>query len=296
MLSIGALSAATGVPAPTLRTWERRYGVPASLRKPSGHRLYAASVVEQLRKVARLLERGHRAGEALAFPAEALDAMLALPGAGAPVPVALKPAAGSSPPLDEMMSALQAFDREALLAHLRAGWARLGPLPFLEQWAGCFMTEVGDAWHTGRLEIRHEHFATACLAGFLREVREPFDRQASGRRVVAGTLPGDAHEGGLLMASVVLALHGRRVVYLGTGLPVPQLAGAAAGADAEAVAVSISASAKGAPARRALTALRATLPRRIALWMGGAGAPSEARGVERFADLEALDMRLSRGR
>jgi methylmalonyl-CoA mutase cobalamin-binding subunit len=293
VLSIGALSAATGIPVPTLRTWERRYDVPTPLRKPSGHRLYPASAVEHLRKVSRLLERGHRAGDVLAFPAAELDALLALPGsvAAARVP----PAEGTTTPVDEMLAAVRAFDREALLSHLRSGWVRLGPLPFLRDWAGRLMTAVGDGWHAGTLEIRHEHFATACLAGFLREVREPFDRQARGRLVVAATLPGDLHEGGLLMASVVLALRGRRVVYLGTALPVPQFADAATGADVEAVAVSVSAGAHGTASRRALATLRAALPRRVALWVGGAGAPAPATGIERFDDLEALDARLERG-
>ena len=53
-LSIGVLSRATGIPAETLRTWERRYGFPLPDRKPSGHRLYPAATVKHLRRVARL--------------------------------------------------------------------------------------------------------------------------------------------------------------------------------------------------------------------------------------------------
>ena len=49
LLSIGALSRAVGVPTSTLRTWERRYGFPESLRSPGGHRLYAPEVVQTLR-------------------------------------------------------------------------------------------------------------------------------------------------------------------------------------------------------------------------------------------------------
>ena len=64
-LSIGALSRATRIPVETLRTWERRYGAPRPIRKPSGHRLYAASAVEHLRRVSRLLAQGHRPAEVL---------------------------------------------------------------------------------------------------------------------------------------------------------------------------------------------------------------------------------------
>ena len=44
-LTIGALSRATQIPPATLRTWERRYGVPKASRKPSGHRLYPLEAV-----------------------------------------------------------------------------------------------------------------------------------------------------------------------------------------------------------------------------------------------------------
>ena len=77
-LTIGALSRATGIPAETLRTWERRYGAPQPVRKPSGHRLYPSSAIEHLRRVRRLLERGHRAGEIVRLSIRELDAMLGL--------------------------------------------------------------------------------------------------------------------------------------------------------------------------------------------------------------------------
>ncbi len=100
-LSIGALSRATRIPAETLRTWERRYGFPVPERKPSGHRLYAAASVDHLRRIARLLALGHRAGDVVGLPVKQLDALLALsepprsaravtePLAGAPAHAAL---------------------------------------------------------------------------------------------------------------------------------------------------------------------------------------------------------------
>jgi DICT domain-containing protein len=45
-LSIGDLVERTGVPAGTLRSWERRYGVPAPGRAVSGHRRYSPSDVD----------------------------------------------------------------------------------------------------------------------------------------------------------------------------------------------------------------------------------------------------------
>lgn len=296
LLTIGALANATSIPVPTLRTWERRYRSPQPTRKPSGHRLYPVSLVGRLRKVALLLDRGHRPSEILPLASAELDSLLALSGAGAariepPAKIA-RSADSQGAELGEMMRAVRDFDRDVLLGLLRRNWIRLGPLESLQQCAAALMEDVGSAWRAGKLEIRHEHFATACLSDFLREAREPFDRQARGPLVVAALLPGDAHEGGLLMASVILAMRGCRLLYLGLDTPVDEIASAARDRAARAVALSISVTVPGNRARKAITALRDALPRRTALWVGGAGAPQPPRGVERFDRLEKLDAAL----
>ena len=298
LLSIGALSQATGIPVQTLRTWERRYQSPQPTRKPSGHRLYPASLVGRLRKVAQLLDRGHRPAEILALDSAGLDALLSLSGAGArgdgsPVGGAPPTAGTDGPAFRESLQAVERFDRQGLMDILRANWIRLGPLQFLQQYAAGMMKEVGTAWQAGRLEIRHEHFGTACLASFLREVRAPFDHQARGPRVIAAMLPGDAHEGGLLMASVILAVRGCRLVYLGVDMPIGQIATATRESEVQAVALSISATVPPRRAGKALAELRAALPRHVSLWIGGAGAPKPPKGVERFETLEALDEMLA---
>jgi methanogenic corrinoid protein MtbC1 len=296
-LSIGALSRATRIPVETLRTWERRYGSPMPVRKPSGHRVYPAEAVDRLRRVGRLLSQGHRPGEILGLSPHELDALISLiepavaSAAGLPEPGL----AGDQFPaltIRELVRATMDLDREALMQGLRAGWARLGPLRFLEGVAGAFMVEIGRAWQAKTLEVRHEHFASACLSDFLRGVREPYDHQAGGPRVVAAMLPGEEHEGGLLITSALMAFRGYRVLYLGASTPVEQIAEAALAGHAEAVSISVSAAAPRARSARAIAALRKALPHRLPLWVGGAGAPAASRGVERFESLAALDARL----
>lgn len=55
---IGAVSRLTGVPADTLRVWERRYEVTTPVRTASGTRLYAPEDVARLTLIKRLVERG----------------------------------------------------------------------------------------------------------------------------------------------------------------------------------------------------------------------------------------------
>lgn len=296
-LSIGALSRAARIPVETLRTWERRYGSPKPVRKPSGHRLYTTASVEHLRRVGRLLAQGHRPAEILGLSLRELDALLSSsePEEKRPTKDSEASAFGGEQlgrSLEDSLRAAADLDRESLVRELRANWIRLGPLRFLQDFAGPLMFAVGKAWENKTLEIRHEHFASAALCDFLREVREPFDGQARGPRLAAAMLPGDTHEGGLLMASALMAYRGYRVVYLGAGMPVEQIAAAATSGDFEVVAISISSA---MPRRRtagAVAQLRQLLPRRLPLWVGGAGAPPPFAGVERFDSLESLDARL----
>lgn len=55
---IGAVSRLTGVPADTLRVWERRYTVVAPVRSDSGTRLYGPDDVSRLTLIKRLVDRG----------------------------------------------------------------------------------------------------------------------------------------------------------------------------------------------------------------------------------------------
>lgn len=55
---IGAVSRLTGVPADTLRVWERRYSVVTPFRAESGTRLYGPEDVGRLTLIKRLVDRG----------------------------------------------------------------------------------------------------------------------------------------------------------------------------------------------------------------------------------------------
>ncbi|KXX65680.1 hypothetical protein AY586_09140 [Marichromatium gracile] len=59
---IGSVSQLTGVPAETLRVWERRYAVASPARTPSGVRLYSAEDVARLTLIKRLVDRGDAIG------------------------------------------------------------------------------------------------------------------------------------------------------------------------------------------------------------------------------------------
>ncbi|WP_062344340.1 MerR family transcriptional regulator [Herbidospora yilanensis] len=61
---IGAVARRFGLPAPTLRTWDQRYGLGPSLRTAGGHRRYTELDVRRIEEMHRLVRAGAPAAEA----------------------------------------------------------------------------------------------------------------------------------------------------------------------------------------------------------------------------------------
>jgi methanogenic corrinoid protein MtbC1 len=288
-LSIGALSRATGIPVETLRTWEHRYGFPVPQRKPSGHRVYAGTIVPRLRRVAEALARGHRAGDTVGASDDALAAMLDVTPAGGAADRDHRNRPGDEQgSLEAALDAVAAFDADRLTRLLLSDSARLGAIEFLTRRIAPLIHRVGEEWSRGTLEIRHEHFLSERVGDLLRSLRLPFEARATGPPVVLATLPGEAHGLGLQMAALVVSAAGCRVLHLGTQVPPDQIASLARDAGARAVALSMSIAARPAAARRQVRAVRDLLPTRVQVLVGGDGAPRTVRGVDVLPSLEDL--------
>jgi DNA-binding transcriptional MerR regulator len=72
LIPIGALSGLSGVPAETIRTWERRYDLLSPQRDPSGRRVYRSDDVERLQLIAKLVDAGERVADLAALSHDAL--------------------------------------------------------------------------------------------------------------------------------------------------------------------------------------------------------------------------------
>ena len=86
-----------------------------------------------------------------------------------------------------------------------------------------------------------------------------------------------------------VAFAGCRVLYLGTETPLPDMVSLTRDLGARALALSISTSSPRPRTAAAVRRLRAALPRRTALLVGGAGAPARLEGVQVFSDLAGLE-------
>ncbi|MGC4942055.1 MerR family transcriptional regulator [Kribbella sp. DT2] len=239
-LTVGAAARRLGIAAPTLRSWERRYGLSPSARSTGGHRRYDAEDLARLRAMLRLVDQGVPTAEAAAevrdrsFPVSSpavTSATSVAPGPQKPAAATFQPSARarrepSKPPAD-LFSLANAMDAERLTHEVARSLDRSGAV---EAWTNRLMpllVEVGDQWERTGACVEVEHLASDAVAGGLRyhtrravERNRPDDEE---RPVVLACLEREDHALPLLALAAALAEQGVKVRTLGAATPVASL-------------------------------------------------------------------------
>lgn len=213
VLRIGEVARRTGVAVPTLRAWERRYGLLDPDRTDGGHRLYSEADIARVQAMSRLLEDGWSAAAAarqvLREPATVVP-LRAVSGSGE---------AGDSAMgmIDRLTSAIERFDASAADLAVDDVFARLEVPTALDEVLLPVLRHVGDGWQEDARVIAREHFATNTLRPRLQRLLRV---GATSRRTCLAAAPeGEEHDLGLLASAVVAAHAGWRVHYLGARTP-----------------------------------------------------------------------------
>ena len=252
----------TGVPEPTLRAWERRYGVPSPERTVSRYRLYGAREVEQVRRMRALADRGLSAAEA----ARAVRAEATVAGApsAAPNPDVFADARA------RLARALDRFDVEGLEAQTRSLSVLAPPVVLFEEVIAPVLRDVGDRWKAGALSVGHEHMVSHVLGGFMHDLLR---LAAAGARtpVLMASFADEEHELGLLGVGLSFAAWGLRPIVLGARTPPSAVRDAVRAASPSLVALSVTI-APPAPRARKLIDEYAAACGRVAWIVGGAGS------------------------
>ncbi|MEK4240467.1 MerR family transcriptional regulator [Janibacter sp. FSL W8-0316] len=237
MYTIKRAAELTGVPAATLRAWERRYDVVEPQRTDAGYRLYDDETLARLRTMAELVADGWTASNAAAEAGRRHSgtgspspAPSAPPGPPAPSRadgphVEAPPSHLSTPPSsgDEatrrLLDAAAAMDPTGVAAVLDERFATGSFEAVVDDWLMPALVELGEAWADGRVTVAGEHLVAHTV---LRRLAAAYDAAASrtgGPRVIVGLPAGAHHELGIFAFAVALRRLGVDVVYLGADLP-----------------------------------------------------------------------------
>lgn len=298
----------TGLTSHVLRAWERRYGAVEPGRTEGGQRLYSDADVVRLQLLRRVTEGGRAIGSVAGLPTEELVALVGEDerqaagagrgesGVGEGV-VATAPAAGfRDGRLRACLEAANRMDARVLHAELMRGVVGLSAPEFLTGVVAPLLARVGDLWESGELRPAQEHVVSTAVRQVLDWLLGRYDAPPSAPLVVVGTPAGELHEFGAMMAAVMAAEAGWRVLYLGPSLPAEEVAVAAERAGASAVAMSVvdGEAAKVDRAGEELRVLRSLLPERMLLVTGGRRSPSlTPEGATRVTELDGFRKVLS---
>ena len=217
----------TGVPAPTLRAWERRYGILAPRRGENDYRLYSERDMMMVTWLRDRVDGGMTISQAIALLRSLEPARRhgrrgkALPAGFAEVSApTLAPAAYPERfSLDELGTTLLA--QFAALDEYAAGRTIAQALAIHAVEDVCLdlftpvLADIGRRWSVGALSIAVEHFASALIRGQLESLFRAAAAGEQGPLVIVGCAPGNRHELGALTLALFLRRAGVRVAYLG---------------------------------------------------------------------------------
>ena len=220
LVRIGELARRAGVPAATLRSWERRYGVLNPVRGDSGYRLYSGLDERRVRAMAELIAQG-------VAPAEAARRL----GTAAEHPP-IASAAGEDEPAvaaslcDDLRAALLAFDEEAADRVFDRAVGLLTIDALLSHLVLPVLRGLGDGWSRKEVTVGQEHFASSMLRGRMLGLARGWGG-GGGRLALLAAPGGELHDLGLIAFGLSLRGLGWRIAFLGADTPLSSILNAA---------------------------------------------------------------------
>jgi DNA-binding transcriptional MerR regulator/methylmalonyl-CoA mutase cobalamin-binding subunit len=209
------VAAITGVNPITLRAWERRYGLIKPARTPKGHRLYSQKDIELVNRIVRRLDRGISIGQV----SYSLGNSIVAPAANREQETS--PWHGYQ---ERAIDAIVRFDEIHLDALYNQALA-LYPIDIVtERLLLPVLVTLGERWKNTEGSIAEEHFFGAFIRNKLGARFHHRHKQTGGKKLLVCCLPGEHHEIGVMLFSLAAHDHGYRIVYLGSNMPLQELA------------------------------------------------------------------------
>ena len=196
-------------------------------------------------------------------------------------------ATGKAPSRARLEARLVASDEAGAWDVLEEALASgMEPDQVLLELVGPALRSIGTLWEQGRLSVADEHRASSVAARLISRLGARFARRGHRRgTVILAAAPGDLHGFPVSIAANLLRWRGFDVVELGADTPSDALAETAVG-EPDLVAVGIACTAGGSPqaARRAIAALRKSVPN-VPVLIGGAAVADAAHARRLGADV-----------
>lgn len=272
--TIKQAAARSGLTVPTVRAWERRYGVVHPDRTAGGYRLYDDAAIDRLSAMRHLVEaqglRPSQAAHQVLAGGPELAALVArsssATGATA-IPPTVASATRSTELVEDFLGAARALDVAAMDRLLDEAFAAQRFEAALEDVVFPALRHVGEGWSEGSIDVSMEHAASETIR---RRLARFYDTVASSVAplVMVGLPPGCHHEIGALAFAIAARRGGLAALYLGADVPLASWLVAAQATRAPVAVLGVMGASDVPAAAEVVTALRAS-PRRTVVALGG---------------------------
>ncbi len=262
----------TGIPASTLRAWERRYGIPSPRRTDSAYRLYSAEDVALIRRIQSLCDGGLSVGQAAERLREPRS--MRTPAEGAAIFDDAFAAASR-----RIVDATLRFVPEEIEAEIQRCTLLGDPLDVFERIFRPALLETGRLWSVGALSVAQEHVAAGLMETAGRDLLRVSRPTTAARRAIVACWDEEQHALPLIGVALAAQSRGLHAVVLGGRTPPAALAEAVRALDPDLVCLSITSASPGNRAH-AVCAAYAEACDNVPWIVGGAGALEIRAAVE----------------
>ncbi|HWI60631.1 MAG TPA: MerR family transcriptional regulator, partial [Symbiobacteriaceae bacterium] len=211
LYTVKEVSQLTGIPPATLRKWEQRYQVVSPARLPNGYRGYTAQDLKVLRRVNALVQDG--------TPVSLAVEAARRPDAPQPVADTVEMNQGARY-RDALLRSLTAVDETGARRVMDEAFAVLQVEQVLRSVLEPVLREIGQLWAAGTISEYQEHFASVLIRDRLSALRALLP-PGVGPHLITACLPGELHEIGTLIVTILALRRGFQVTHL-SGSPSPE--------------------------------------------------------------------------
>jgi len=273
---IKVVSQMTGLSVHVIRAWEKRYNVVEPDRTDTNRRLYSEEDIEKLRLLNDASNLGHNIGSIAHLSISELKEMLIKERdinpelkndyagyAGNDVVTLVEEL------LSNCIESIKNYDAKKLESILLNASAKLTQPVLIEELLIPLVYKIGDMWHEGEIRVANEHLSSSVIRGFLFNLLESYSFGESAPVMVSATPRGQEHELGALIAGVVAASSGWKVIYLGANLPAEEVGAVVSHLKAKVVALSFVYPIDDPLLKKELKKLKQILPIGVSIIAGG---------------------------
>jgi MerR family transcriptional regulator, light-induced transcriptional regulator len=288
---IGVVTKLTGLSIDVVRVWERRYGAVRPVRSSGGTRLYSDADVLRLNRLHRAVQGGYGIGQAARLSERELDELIA---GAEPSPAQADPYQSVR---QRFIAAIQTMDVGAADQELARAATLFSPGELVKRIISPIFDEVRERKTLKEFGVAHERVATGLLRRMLESLIRLYPSSGNLDTLVLAAPAGEGREFDLLLAALLAAVHGWRVVFLGADVPAAEIALAVRLTNARVLSLSVGT--ESYKIDEELDTISRIVSGSTEVWISGTEASRQRARIGRanwilVRDLEDLDTRLKK--